>query len=51
MDSEKYQAMLRDHLIRFGPLLDGAEWMFLWDNASCHASKLTQERFLKKFDI
>lgn len=43
MNSEKYQAMLHDHLISSGSILGCAEWMFQQDNTSCYASKSIQE--------
>ncbi|GBN77462.1 hypothetical protein AVEN_225091-1 [Araneus ventricosus] len=44
MGSAQYQAMLCDHLIPFGTLLDGVNLIFQQDNASCHTSKPTQEK-------
>lgn len=48
MNSTQYQSMLYDHMIPFGPLLGGANWMFQQDNAACHTSKSTQEWFKKE---
>ncbi len=41
MDSTKYQKMLEDNLLLFGPLMAGENWTFQQDNASVHASKTT----------
>lgn len=37
------KTMLHDHPIHFVHLLGSPEWMFQQNNASCHASKSTQE--------
>lgn len=41
MKSKDYQSMLQEHLLPFGPLLGGENWMFVQDNAPCHASQNT----------
>lgn len=48
MNGPKYQAMLEQHLLPFGPVLGGADWIFQQDNAPCHASKSTVEWFQAK---
>lgn len=41
MDSIRYQKMLNTHLLAFGPVIGGQDWVFQQDNAPCHASKST----------
>jgi hypothetical protein len=40
-NAEAYQLMLEDHLLPFGPLIGGQNWIFQQDNASIHAATST----------
>jgi hypothetical protein len=42
MNSEAYQAVLRDHLLPHGARIGGARWIFMQDNASIHRSHSTR---------
>ena len=46
MNSEKYQDMLAESLLPFGPLITNGEYVFQQDNAPIHRSDSTQRGFI-----